>query len=159
MFAPYPYLKGYLLKALQATPELIASALQGISDAEADSRPDPDRFTLREAIAHIADFEPIFRGRMELIASTDTPTLENRDEEQMAIDRDYAHTDVAEQTQIFLAERAKTVALLQTLPLEFWSREGLREGVGTISLEDIAHLLVVHDVYHLKQIHDYRKSS
>ncbi len=159
MFAHHPYLKNYLLKALDATPDMIASALAGISNAAADLRPDPDRFTLREAIAHLADFEPIFRERMERIASQDTPLLENRDEEQMAIDNDYAHSNVAEQTQLFIAERAKTVAFLQTLSPELWEKQGKREAVGMISLEDIAHLLVVHDVYHLKQVQDYRKSS
>ncbi len=159
MFAPYPYLKNYLLKSLEATPELIASALQGISDAQADLRPDSERFTIREAIAHLADFEPVFRGRMERIAAEDIPVLENRDEDQMAKDHDYAHANVAEQSQLFISERAKTVAFLQTLPPELWSREGKREAVGLMTLEDIVHLLVVHDVYHLKQIHDYRKSS
>ena len=160
MFAHHPYLVGYLLKALDATPKLIADTLDDVTvDSALDRRPDPERFTIREAMAHLADFEPIFRGRMERMASEELPHLENRDEEQMAIDNDYAHADLAERVRIFTMERAKTVSFLTNLPADQWSREGIRENVGNITIEDIAHLLVVHDVYHLKQISDYTRLS
>ena len=158
MFAHSPYLVSYLLNALDATPLLIAEYFEGLSDAKADKRPDPKRFTMREVICHLADFEPIFRGRMERMASEELPKLENRDEGQIAIENDYAHADVEEQTGIYLRERAKTVAFLTQLPAEHWSREGVRENVGNVTIEDIAHLLVVHDIYHLKQLSDYTKS-
>lgn len=158
MFAHYPYLVGYLLKALDATPELIANYVDGASETAVDFRFDPERFTIREVMCHLADFEPIFRGRMERIASEELPKLENRDEGQIAIDNDYAHADIEEQTGIYLSERAKTVAFLTTLPAEHWAREGVRENVGNVTIEDIAHLLVVHDIYHLKQLSDYTKS-
>ena len=45
MFAHYPYLVGYLLKALDATPELIANYVDGASETAVDFRFDPERFT------------------------------------------------------------------------------------------------------------------
>jgi len=158
MFAHSPYLLNYLLEALNATPEMIADYINKTSEATADLRFDPERFTLREVICHLADFEPIFRGRMERMASEELPTLENRDEGQMAIDNDYAHADINEQTRIFLEERAKTVAFLTHLSADQWAREGFRENVGKIDIETIAHLLVTHDIYHIKQLSDYSKA-
>lgn len=159
MFAHSPYLLNYLLKALDATPELIADYINAANETTADIRFDPERFTIREVICHLADFEPIFRGRMERIASEEYPTLEDRDEGQMAIDNDYAHADIHEQTRLFLNERTKTVAFLTSLPAEQWSRAGFREKIGKIDIETIAHMLVTHDVYHLKQLSDYTKAS
>jgi uncharacterized damage-inducible protein DinB len=157
MFAQIPYLKNYLLQALAATPALLQDALEHLTDDDADRRPDAERFTIREATAHLADFEPIFRGRMQRMVAEDNPVLPGVDEGQLALDNDYAHANVTEQAQVFAQQRAETVAFLQALPTEAWHRSGLREGVGTMSVEAIAHLLVVHDVYHLKQVNDYRK--
>lgn len=159
MFAQIPYFKNYLVKALHATPELFHAALENLTDEEADRRPDPERFSLREAVAHLADFEPIFRGRMQRMVNEDNPTLPGVDEGQLVLDNDYAHSDVAEQAGLFAARRAETIVFLESLPAEAWERTGVRDGLGTMRVEDIALLLVVHDVYHLKQVNDYRNRS
>ena len=48
----------YLLLDLESAPEALARLLADVTDPAAwDRRPDPDRFTLREMVAHLADWK------------------------------------------------------------------------------------------------------
>lgn len=56
MLIEYPFTRKYLVGALDGAPDVFESLLAGLTDAEIDRRPDPDRFTLREMMAHLADW-------------------------------------------------------------------------------------------------------
>lgn len=150
------YARKYVLDGLSATPAVLSCLIQDIPAGKWDARPDPDRFTLREMVAHIADFEPIFRERMRRVSQENQPILENRDEEQMAINNDYAHADVSTQLARFADERKQTVAFLRELAPALWGRIGIRESYGAMSIEAIATLVLGHDGYHLGQAAAFR---
>lgn len=154
-----PYIRKYVMQGLGTTPAVLSRLLKGAEEPELDQRPDPERFTLREMVAHLADFEPIFRDRINRVAHENQPVLEDRDEGQMAIDNDYTHADVTEQLAVFARERAATVALLAGLSPDTWGRVGLREPHGLMSIEAMASLMMAHDAYHLGQATEYRTDS
>ena len=56
----------YLLSALAGTPVVADRLLLDVhaDDPRWDFRPEPDRFTLREVVAHLADWEPIHLERL-----------------------------------------------------------------------------------------------
>lgn len=116
-----------------------------------DSRPDPDRFTLREMIAHLADWEPVCRERIFRTRVEENPHLPNWDEDQAALIGDYAHTNPYESLLWFNERRAATVALLTGLEGAEWTRTAERENVGTLSIEAQAFLILAHDGFHLRQ--------
>jgi len=66
----------YLLLDLDSAPDVLARMLQGVTDpAVFDARPDPARFTLREMVAHLADWEAVFLRRLTpWTTTTPTPT-------------------------------------------------------------------------------------
>lgn len=146
----------YALLALDGTPAVLAHLLSGLSDAEADKRPDPARFSLREAIAHLADWEGVFRERMQATLREDNPILQGYDEGQWAIDRGYARLDWHEQLARFTAERAQTLALIRAFSPADLARTGRHTEAGPISLQEQVLLIVVHDGYHTRQFADYR---
>ncbi|GAB4469822.1 MAG: hypothetical protein OHK0029_42540 [Armatimonadaceae bacterium] len=149
----------YLLTAVQGTPVVLEALLQGITEDEADRRPDPERFTIREAVAHLADWEPIWRERLTAIAEKEHPHLPGYDEGQFAIDHDYAHSIVAEQAAIFASERAQLAAYLREIPEEVWGKTGVHGEMGEITFTELVTLLLAHDGYHLKQIAEYRQAA
>ena len=156
MLIEYAYGRNYLMTALQAGPELIEKMIEGLQEAEADFRPDAERFTIREAVAHLADWEPIFLERMTRICTEETPRLVSLDEGQLAIDREYHKTDPQTEASRFRAGRQNLIAFLQTRSDTDWQRIG-DHFIGQLTLEAIAFLPAIHDTYHLKQINDYRK--
>lgn len=146
----------YALMSLEGTPAVFARLLDGLSATEADLRPDPARFSLREAVAHLADWEDVFRQRLLLTRDQDNPTLQGYDEGQWAIDRDYAHSDWRKQLARFGEERAQTAALIRSFTPQQLARTGLHTEAGPISLQEQALLIVVHDGYHARQFAEGR---
>ena len=146
----------YLLAALEAAPDLFDHLLAGLTEEEADRRPDPDRFTIREAMAHLADWEGVFGERLARTLSEDRPLLQGYDEGQWAIDHDYAHKEVAAERERFRAGRAKMVALLRDVHGDPWQRVGEHSELGAVTVQDQATLVAAHDTYHLRQMAAWR---
>lgn len=147
----------YLLNALEAAPELFDHLLRDLSDEEADFRPDPARFSRREVVAHLADWEPIFLERLQRTRDKEKPGLPDVDEGQLALDHNYAGANVQQQLRRFHEGRARLVAFTRELPLEAWSRECEHERAGRLTLEALVTLVPLHDAYHLRQIVQWRE--
>ncbi len=140
----------YLVKSLEFGPAVLERIVKVIPATRYDEQTSPDRFTLREAVAHLADFEPIFRGRMEDALRNPGVTVEPKDEEQMAIDHDYASQDLIANLNLFIEERRKTAELLRGLSPDGFETPLNHPHLGPLVLEDIANFLLAHDLYHLE---------
>ena len=149
----------YLRHGLSATPKTMAALLRGASDAEFDARPYADRFTLREVLGHVADWDGIWLERLIKIATEDAPLLPGYDEGQWAIDHDYAHMEPAEQLARFAADRQKLVDYLAGVETGVWQRSGTHSEMGSITFLELVSLVLGHDGYHVRQILDYRGMS
>jgi hypothetical protein len=110
-------------------------------------------------MAHLAHWEAIFLGRMQRICDEDQPELPNLDEGQLVIEHNYAATAPLEQCRLFGERRAQTVSYLQTRTPDQWNRLGNRPEIGFITLEALAMLLPLHDIYHLQQIAAWREAA
>ncbi len=148
---PVPYLLNYVLHGLDASPNTLATILKGLDEKSPlwEVRPGPERFTLRESVAHLADWEPIWVQRMTRIVSEDTPSLPSIDEGEMAVLHDYAHASPTESLRKYKEERKKVVAFLRERKETDWARQGNREGAGLMSLFEIAAMILGHDGYHM----------
>jgi DinB superfamily len=151
-----PYIQRYILSGLRATPQVYAKLLEGTTDEEADRRPDPDRFSIREAIAHMADWDEIFLKRGERIRDEEIPLLPGYDEGQLALERNYAAMPVAESLERFIQSRAVLMAFFESLQSTDWERQGNRDEIGMISLSELSIMILGHDGYHAEQFIRYR---
>jgi uncharacterized damage-inducible protein DinB len=143
----------YQLSAMTGTPDVLYRLLSEYPPNSPvwDHRPDPERFTLREVLAHIADWEPIFLERVSRAVEMTEPTLQGYDEGQFAIDRDYAHSDPHANLKRFRQGREALVAYLRDLPDTAWDRIGHHSELGPITVEAQLSLIVGHDGYHTAQ--------
>ena len=150
----------YLLIDLEAAPDVLGKMLETVTGPEVyDRRPDPERFTLREVVAHLADWDQVFLGRMTQTRDSDHPTLQGIDEGQVAVDHDYAHADAAESLARHKANRAALVAFLRTLSPGDWERTGNHTELGPITLTAQAVLVVAHDGYHRQQVVEWLETA
>src|SRR2546421_1901501 len=127
------YIRNYMFHGLAATPVVVDRLLKDTRPEDWDRRPDPERFTIREVVAHLADWEGVWLDRSRRIAEQDQPELQSYDEGQWAIDHGDANLDVGEQQAKFRAGREELISYLRGLPLEAWDRSGRRE-FGPISI-------------------------
>ncbi len=144
--------KYYMKSALSNSPATIACLIKDATTEDYDRRPDPERFTIREVMGHLADWDGVWLERMSRIRDENNPFLPGYDEGQWAIDHNYAGMDVAEQLARLTEGRKKIVALLEGLSEEAWDRTGTHGELGTISIADLATLVIVHDGHHGRQI-------
>jgi uncharacterized damage-inducible protein DinB len=145
-------LNPYLPVGLETTAMLLESEAARVTADRYDHRPDPDRFSFREVIAHIADWEPIMLSRIR--AGVDAPgsTIEAFDEVQWAKDHDYAHQDPEESMQRFLKDRRATLEYVRAISREKMANTVIHPERGVMSVADIAHMIVCHDLYHVVQL-------
>ncbi|MGI4788986.1 MAG: DinB family protein [Janthinobacterium lividum] len=146
----------YLLIDLEASPKTLALMLASMSDpADYDKRPDPDRFTLREMVAHLADWDDVFLGRLIQTRDEEMPILQGLDEGQIALANNYAAADPKECLARYEANRRRLVSVLRGLTPEQWERVGNHTELGPITMATQAVLVGAHDGYHRCQTLDW----
>lgn len=145
----------YLLEGLKAGPIAISRLAASIPELDRDRPLSADRFTPREVVAHLADWEPIMRDRVRAAAESPGSTIAAYDEGQMALDNKYSETDMEEQARILREERAKTVAYVQTLSPEQLGHTVIHPQRGVQTGEDLVAMLLGHDMYHVEQLTAY----
>lgn len=149
----------YMMHGLRGAPAVIERLLKDAVEADFDRRPDPERFTVREVMGHLADWEGVWLERAKQIANEDNPHLQGYDEGQWAIDHDYARMDTAEQIARFRAGREALVSFLSALKPNDWERACTHDEWGTSSIESMAVLVLGHDGYHTSQIAEWLESA
>jgi hypothetical protein len=144
----------YLVAAISGLPDVAERMLKDLAadDPRWDFRPDPERFTLREAIAHLADWEPIHFERIGRMRDEANPVMPDIDEGKMAVEHDYAHSDPHGSLEWLRGGRQKIVQQLASLADDEWPRPGVRESVGPVTIEILTTFILAHDGYHMRQI-------
>lgn len=143
-------MNAYLFPSLKMTPGIVERVFQSVKDIDQPTH--PDRFSAREVIAHLAEWEPIMRGRIVQCVENPGSTIVAYDEGEMAILAKYNTLDPLEQLGKFKAERLKTIAFLESMPQDGWSKSCLHPERGQLTASDLAHFLPCHDVYHIDQL-------
>ena len=145
----------YVMQGLAGVPYVIDRLLKGADSDDFDLRPDPERFTIREVMGHLADWEGVWLERILKMRDEEHPFLPGYDEGQWAIDHDYAHMDVRAQQARFRQGRESLVSTLRALSNEQWERTASHGEWGHVTIEGVAALVLGHDGYHTRQISEW----
>jgi hypothetical protein len=150
--------RAQLLHSLAAMPDYLRQQFAALSAAEA-SQPGPDgAFSPVEQVWHLCDLEREgFGVRIRRLRDETTPQLPDFDGARIAQQRGYRGLSLSAGLEGFAAARAANLAALQALPAEAWMRDGLQEGVGTVSLCDMPALLLQHDQAHRLEIEQWQR--
>ncbi|HLK16261.1 MAG TPA: DinB family protein [Fimbriimonadaceae bacterium] len=142
----------YVLLGLEASPSVFERLLSVVPDDLWDVRADPDRFTVREVYAHLAEWEPVLQARLSGTLLTDRFILPNYDPAELAIEHGYAKIDPEESVEKFRRGRAETVALIRSLPAAAYNRVGVHPIRGPMTIGDQINAMLGHDMYHIEQV-------
>jgi hypothetical protein len=150
---PFPWRR--IAQTLEATPAILRYLLQGVLDDEADFRPDPDRLTIREVVVHLGNWEKIVTVDFRRMLAEDCPALgENDGGSHIAPPEE---PGLPEAVDRFATARGETVALLQGLEPPDWGRTAMRRVYGPTTVDAQATMLMMHDVYHIQQVAQWRQ--
>jgi len=126
-----------------------------IPDSKIDTPLEFGRFTVREVIAHLADWEQLYRGRMDRALARPYTSIVVHDEGQRAIEMGYSKSNLYEQLNIFSAQRQKTRILLSSLTELELEKCFINPVLGPISIMEQANIILAHDMYHVEQLTAY----
>ena len=140
------------IESQRKAPKRVKKLIRGLSEKQLARRPAPDKWSIKEVIAHLADGEVIIGSRVRFVAAQDRPPLVGYDQdafvERLAIERE--KTD--ELLDAWAAVRAVNVRLLQRLPKEAFARISLHSERGEESIESMTTMYAGHDRIHEDQI-------
>ena len=143
-----PYLLGELVKA----PTVIERIVLAIPSTMWDQRTDPDRFSIREAVCHLADWEPIHLSRMIVAVTSPGSDVVAYDEGELAIKNGYASRDVRQELARFRDGRAQIMEWVGSQSKDTWGNIVVHPEKGAMTLYDQLNLLLAHDAYHVEHL-------
>ncbi len=114
---------------------------------EARERPAPTTWSPTEYACHVRDVFVLFGQRIQLMLDQDDPLFANWDQDETALEDDYASQLPSEvSTQLVAAGRAISVTF-DAVPDDAWQRTGRRGNGSTFTIESLAQYFL-HDVVH-----------
>ena len=146
------FVNPYIRRSLRFNPVIIERLVGKLPAPAFDDRPDPERFTIREVLCHLADWEPFFLERLKGAVTVDNFQITPYDEGQLAIDNDYAHHDPHAALKRYTAGRETYAAYVETFSPEVLDRPAFHPEQGRLTAGDLINMVVGHDVYHIEQI-------
>lgn len=141
----------YLLVGLSKTPPALRRLFAHIPPEKFDAILDPERFTLRESICHLADWEAIFLERMAGTVSQPGFVITLYDEEEFVVTHNYAEQKISDALDRFDRARQDTLTFLKGIQPEDWSKTAEHPVRGPITVFDQAIMVLGHDLYHIEQ--------
>ncbi|MEP7090092.1 MAG: DinB family protein [Nocardioidaceae bacterium] len=111
------------------------------------SRPAPDVWSPLEYACHVRDVHRVFAGRVRSMLTADDPLFESWDQDEAAVDGDYAHQDPAVVAAELVEAAAVATELYGSVGEDAWERPGRRSNGSVFTVESLARYHL-HDVEH-----------
>ena len=152
------YQSGADFLALQAAaPDTLAQLLDDLSAEQLARRPAPDKWSIQEIVAHLADDELVGGYRLRLILSSPGTAIQAFDQDVWARTGRYQSIDARASLERFRLLRQWNLALLHALSPAEWEMSGAHSERGVESVRDIAMYFAGHDINHFKQVETIRR--
>ncbi len=140
------------LKVQAATPKKLERLVARASAAKLRKRPAPDKWSVTEILAHLADVEIVIGWRVRSILGAPGTPIQAFDQDTWVEAGHYAKRNPRECIAQIRAARAANLALYKSLAPEQWQHYGMHSERGKETVEQIVRMIAGHDLNHLQQI-------
>jgi hypothetical protein len=150
-----PYYATYIDKAqtndilghLETQTQELLTLFHSISEDKSLHRYSPEKWSIREALAHINDTERVFAFRAFWFARAGDAPLPSFDQDVFATNSNADARHWSSLVDEFIAIRAATMTLLKSLPAEAWTRTGTASG-NPVTTRAMAYMIAGHAEHH-----------
>lgn len=149
---------GYLgggdpMRVLESTPARLKRLIRDVPRARLVHRAAPNKWSVTEILAHLADAELAIAWRFRSMLATPGVHLQWWDEHLWSEKLGYMRIPVSSSLVTFAALRRSNLALLRAAPRESWSCcYGIHDKRGRQTVAEFVTLEAAHDLNHLLQI-------
>jgi len=140
------------LRLQQAAPAKLAALVKGKTRKQLTRRPAPDKWSIAEIMAHLADAEVAIAWRIRQVLASNAIPIQAYDQDAWANTFGYAKRDPRQSLASYRALREANLALLRAVPRKLWENYGVHQERGNESVNHIVRMVAGHDLNHLRQI-------
>ena len=133
--------------------------LKGKTGKQLMRRPAPDKWSVAEILAHLADAELAISWRLRQVLTNNAIPIQAYDQDLWAKTFNYARRDPRQSLANFRALREANLALLKSVPRKLWENYGVHAERGNESVNHVIKMVAGHDLNHLQQIQKILQGS
>jgi uncharacterized damage-inducible protein DinB len=147
-----------LIENYLAGPEILRRSVSGMSDEQINASPIQYKWSTREVVLHISDFDLIYADHMKRVIAESEPSLQDGDRKLFAARLAYDKRDVDEEIRMIKAVRRHMGRILRSLNADAFERKGIHSEHGPVTLADLLQRAVDHIPHHALYIEEKRKA-
>ena len=139
-------------------PTALRRAVSGMSPEQLRARPVAGKWSTLEVVGHLADSDQAWCHRMKRVIAEERPLLISYDDTRFTATLGYHGSDLEEELALIEAARRQMARILRSLPESAWSRQGVHNERGLMTLEEMVRAEADHIPHHIRHILEKRKA-
>jgi len=140
------------IKVQSSSNKKLIRLTRGIPPTKLRKRPAPDKWSVAEILAHLADVEIVIGWRVRSILGSPGRPVQAYDQNVWVIAGHYEKRDPKKSIELQRSVREANLALLKSLSPDQWKHFGQHAERGQESIEHIVRMVAGHDINHINQI-------
>lgn len=145
----------WMLHAFGRSPRVVERLLRVFPQSQIDERIERDRFTAREVIAHLADYEQTVLDRLRVANLKPGHEVPVYDPDAQANEHHFGEKDIFREAEVFESRRDMTIEYLRELSPECWNKTFKRADGTELCIKDYVEMVFAHDMEHIDQLSSY----
>ena len=146
-----------LYRELTFSTEMIRALLAGISQEEAQIKPNAESWSILEVLCHLYDEErEDFREHLDFILHRQHEEWHSIDPQGWVTERKYNQQNFSEKQAAFFSERQKSLVWLNELAAANWETVYTSQH-GSMTAGEMFACWVAHDNLHIRQLVELRR--
>lgn len=158
VFLPVYYLEplepAQLMDVLRRGPDDLEAVIAGLTETQLTTRPQSNRWSLRDVLAHLLVAQGLLEGRVEKMLSEDDPSLTGVAAWAMGGEKEAPTRQILDRHR---RSRLATLDRLSGIRPEDWHRTARHEEFGRVTLLQQASYFARHEQYHLPRMEATRR--
>ena len=140
-----------VMALLSAQPNELRTLLKGVSDEQANARPAPGEWSIKEVIGHICDTERVFGYRALRVARDDSQPLMGFDQDEYVRGTDFNARSLSDLVDEFDFQRRANVLCFKLLSDAELGRRGSASG-NPITARAVIYMMAGHVMHHIESL-------
>lgn len=142
-------MKASLIARLQAQPDAVHRLLAGLTEAQIRGRPQPDKWSVFENLAHLFRYQEIFRERMVRILAAEHLAFPRYVADEDGGFADWCRKPLKRLLADGQTDRDRLNAWLAQLAPDQLARAARHPAYGLLSVEGWTEFFLLHEAHHL----------
>jgi DinB superfamily len=143
---------GQPLRVQAVTARKLERLIRGVSLSKLRKRPAPDKWSVVEILAHLADTEIVGGFRIRMILGAPGTPIPGFNQDAWVTSGHYDKRDPRKSVEQFRVFPEANLALLKSLTPAQWKHHGVHSERGEETVEHIVRMFAGHDLNHIQRI-------